>query len=67
VDDESPAGTDVQRMNSSKPGSEKTKERLMISLPVFLRLNHVSEGIKTIAGMCIASTPYLAQDVRFSA
>src|SRR6516225_4780835 len=49
VEDESPAGTDVQRMNSSKPGSEKTNARLMISVPVFLRLIHVSEGIKTIA------------------
>src|SRR6516225_1188399 len=49
VEDGSPAGTDVHRMNSSKPGSEKTNARLMISLPVFLRLIHVSEGIKTIA------------------
>src|SRR6516165_2392263 len=49
VEDDSPAGTDVQRMNSSKPGSEKTNARLMVSFPVFLTLIQVSEGIKTIA------------------
>src|SRR5215468_4685443 len=48
-EDGSPNGTDVQRMNSSKPGSEKTNARSMFSLPVFLRLTHVSEGMKTIA------------------
>src|SRR5262249_14810814 len=48
-EDGSPDGTDVQRKNSSNPGSEKTKARLMFSLPVFLRLTHVSEGMKTIA------------------
>src|SRR5215831_10520556 len=49
VEDDSPAGTDVQRMNSSKPESEKTNARLMVSFPVFLTLIQVSEGIKTIA------------------
>src|SRR5262249_39446737 len=51
-EDGSPNGTDVQRMNSSKPGSEKTNARLMFSLPVFVRLTHVSAGMKTIAPAC---------------
>src|SRR5262247_4409453 len=48
-EDGSPNGTDVQRMNSSKPGSEKTNARSMFSLPVFVRLTHVSAGMNTIA------------------
>src|SRR5262245_45328469 len=46
-EDGSPGDTDVQRMNSSKPGPEETNARVMFSLPVFLRLTHVSEGMKT--------------------
>src|ERR1044071_6858133 len=39
-----PAGTEMQRWNSSKPGSEKTKTRLMFSSPVTLRAER-SAGI----------------------
>jgi hypothetical protein len=36
-----PTGTDPHRMFFSKPGAEKIKTRLILSVPTFLRLTQV--------------------------
>src|SRR6266478_1580737 len=44
----SPAGTELHRIVSSNPGAEKTKLRLIGSVPIFFKLTHVFAGINKI-------------------
>jgi hypothetical protein len=37
---------------SSKPGAEKIKTKLMLSIPMFLRLTQVCAGKKTVPPAC---------------